>query len=248
MGSTIATGLERSKIEKLDITVSDPSEEKLAAISQTFPQIKTTSDNVEAIKDANMVLFAVKPWVLPLVAETLKNIKLPSIIISIVAGCGTERLEEMFGKDKTYFYVIPNTALSTATSMTFVTSRNETPEASTIVRNIFSSMGKVAFIEERLMSAATALSSCGIAYAFKYVQACIQAGVQLGFTPKDAQDFAVTTVQGAMSMLEKPGAIPQTEIDRVTTPGGMTIKGINKLEETGFTSSIIQSILAPLKK
>lgn len=247
MGSAIAKGMALSNIANLEVTISNRSQDKLTAISREFPQIRTTTDNATALKGADIALFAVKPWVLPLVADSLKDQHLPSIIISIVAGYGTERLETLFGQNKEYYYVIPNTALTTGQSMTFIAPRNASPESTDIVKTLFSSMGKVAFIEERLMSAATALSSCGIAYAFKYIQACVQAGVQLGFTPKEAQEYAVATVKGAMSLLSQPDANPQNEINKVTTPGGITIRGINKLEETGFVSSIITSILEPMK-
>ena len=109
-------------------------------------------------------------------------------------------------------------------------------------------MGVVDVIEERLMDAATALSSCGIAYVFKFIQACVQAGVELGFKPADALRYVNATVDGAAALLSLPNTNPQCEIDKVTTPGGMTIKGINALEHSGFSSAVINAILTPLKK
>ena len=143
--------------------------------------------------------------------------------------------------------VIPNTALSVGKSMTFIAPRRAERITDTIVK-MFETMGEVAVIEEKLMDAATALTSCGIAYVYKFAQACVQAGVELGFKPADALKYVCATMDGAATMLSQPGAAPQSEIDKVTTPGGMTIKGINMLEHTGFTSAVIKAILSPVKK
>jgi pyrroline-5-carboxylate reductase len=131
--------------------------------------------------------------------------------------------------------------------MTFIAARRASDELKQFVKEAFSSMGEAAIVEERLMNAATALSSCGIAYAYKYVQACVQAGVQLGFRPDDALHYVLATVDGAVAMLRQNETLPQQEIDRVTTPGGMTIKGINELDHQGFTSAVIRAILKPLE-
>ena len=132
--------------------------------------------------------------------------------------------------------------------MTFIAARRADNNTLDSIVKMFGTMGEVAVIEERLMDAATAISSCGIAYVYKFIQACVQAGVELGFKPADALRYVCATVDGAAAMLSQPDAAPQTEIDKVTTPGGMTIKGINSLEHNGFTSAVINAILAPVKK
>ena len=245
MGSAIAKGLTKSQNDNLKVALSDPSFAKNKP--DLDASVEIFSNNLLALNGADAVLFAVKPWVLPIVAEELKGCDLPDIIISIVAGNGTERLSDLFGEDKQIFYVIPNTAIINGKGMSFITPRNASQENIELIKSLFAQLGEATVIEERLMGAATALSSCGIAYAYKYIQACVQAGVQLGFKPEEAQRYAVATVEGAMSMLHSNETSPQKEIDRVTTPGGMTIRGINKLEETGFVSSVIQSIIEPLK-
>ena len=132
--------------------------------------------------------------------------------------------------------------------MTFIAGRRAEGEALEAVKSMFALMGEVAVIEERLMDAATALSSCGIAYVYKFMQAMVQAGVEMGFRPAEALRYVCATVDGAAAMLGQPGATAQGEIDKVTTPGGMTIKGINALEHAGFTSAVINAVLTPLKK
>ena len=101
-------------------------------------------------------------------------------------------------------------------------------------------------IEEKQFACATALTSCGIAYVFKYVQAAMQAGVEGGLRPKEAQRMLAQTLKGAAELLLKEESHPSVEIDKVTTPGGITIKGVNELEHNGFSSAIIKAIKASL--
>lgn len=251
MGGAIARSL--ADAEMFDITVSNPSQGKLDAIKAEFPAVTVTTDNVEAVIDADVVILAVKPWLLEDVVREIKPrlVYRRNIIVSLAGGVTLDALDAMLMRGDELpplFRVIPDTALSVGKSMTFICTRRSEPEDDNTVAALFSIMGKVAFIEERLMDAATALSSCGIAYVYKFIQACVQAGVEMGFRPADALQYVCATVDGAAAMLTQPGASPQAEIDKVTTPGGMTIKGINALEHNGFTSAVINAILTPLRK
>lgn len=246
MGGAIARGI-AGHLQNIKLVVSNLETEPLEKLKADFPTIDVTVNNAVAIKQADAVIFAVKPKVLPLVAKEIGNLELPDTIISIVAGVDTHSLQDMFGK-KAVFRIIPNTAITVGKGMTFISSKDADDEKTHLVAEIFSAMGEIAIIPESMMSAATALSSCGIAYVYKYIQASVQAGVQLGFTPFDALKYTLATVEGAAAMLHNANTTPQKEIDRVTTPGGMTIKGINNLEHTGFTASVIDAIIAPLEK
>lgn len=256
MGSAIALGLSRSgELPEVTVCVSNPSAGRLEELKKKAPSIVTTQSNIDAAKGACVVILAVKPWILPGVVDELR----PGLdfnnqaIVSIAGGIDLSSLESMIGEKNglrpMLFHVIPDTAISIGRGMTFIASRRaDGSEAAAIVETMFRSLGEVAVVEERLMGAATALSSCGIAYAFKYIQAAVQAGVQLGFRPADALKYVTATVDGAVGLLRHDGLSPQEEIDRVTTPGGMTIRGINALEHSGFTSAVINGILEPLKK
>ena len=114
--------------------------------------------------------------------------------------------------------------------------------------DIFSAVGKAMIVDEGLMAAATSLASCGIAYALRYIRAAVEGGVELGFRAGDAQKIVMQTVKGAVDILEANGTHPEVEIDRVTTPGGLTIKGLNAMEEAGFTASVIEGLRASIKK
>ena len=129
--------------------------------------------------------------------------------------------------------------------MTLIAARNASEEQITSLTALFNEMGRSMLIEEKQFAAATSLTSCGIAYVLKYVQAAMQAGVELGIKPHDAQTMLAQTLEGAAKLLlNNENAHPATEIEKVTTPGGITIKGINSLEHDGFTSAVIHAIKA----
>ena len=101
-------------------------------------------------------------------------------------------------------------------------------------------------VEERLMNAGLVLASCGIAYALRYIRANTQGGVLLGFTPADAQRIVAQTMKGAASLLSVDHSHPEAEIDKVTTPAGLTIRGLNAMERNGFTTAIIEGLMASI--
>lgn len=103
-------------------------------------------------------------------------------------------------------------------------------------------MGHAAVISEQLMPAATSLCSCGIAFAMRYVRAATEGGVELGIYPDKAKQYVLQTLRGAVELLESTGNNPEAEIDKVTTPGGITIKGLNAMEAHGFSNAVIQGL------
>lgn len=249
MGAAIAGAIARAG---LAVWLSNRSRGKLDTVKAQYPQINITTDNCEAVAHADIVVLAVKPvYVYDVINEFRDYViehKLP--VVSVVGGMTLNNLSNMivpFDKyENPLFQVIPDTAIVVGKGMTFVTARNASSELVDEICSVFKCVGEVAVIEERLMNAATALSSCGIAYAYKYVQACVQAGVELGLTAADALRYTVATVEGAMAMLKREGAKPQDEIDRVCSPGGMTIRGINALEDGRFTATVINAIKKPV--
>lgn len=253
MGSAIVRGLWSSG-QEYQISVSDPSEEKLLKLKEECIGIDTTTDNRSVIRDAQVVIIAVKPWIFGKVAtELVGNLSKDTIIVSIVAGKTLDDITSSFCKsDGGYILpaarIIPDTAISVGYGMTFISTERCDDSQKSIIEAIFNTMGNTKIIEERLMPAATALSSCGIAYVYKLIQAYVQAGVEMGMYPADALEATLATFEGAIEMLQQPGATVQGEIDRVTTPGGMTIRGINEMEHEGVVSAIIKAIKKPLEK
>ena len=245
MGGAIARGLAKGTIiQTEDICISNPSQAKLDALKTEFPQMQVTHSNVEAVKDADIVLLAVKPWFIEPVIKELPLDAEKQMLISVAAGISFEQYESWVGEKMPVFRVIPNTAISQLESMTLIASHHASKEQEQLMLDIFNEMGLAMLIPEKQMAATTALTSCGIAYVLKYIQAAMQAGIELGVYPKDAQRMVAQSVKGAASLILNNDTHPSVEIDKVTTPGGITILGINELEHEGFSSAVIKAMKA----
>lgn len=244
MGSAIARGLAQgSVIQGHEIVVSNPTNEKLERIKAAFPAIITTNDNTEAAANADIVIIAVKPWLMEEVISPLR-LKRTQLLVSLAAGIPFEQLAHFSDAEMPLFRVVPNTAIAERASMTLIAARNASDKQKQLLLNIFNEMGLAMMIPESKIAAATALTSCGIAYVLKYVQAAMQAGVEMGIAPKEAMKMVAQSLEGAATLLLNNDTHPSVEIDKVTTPGGITIKGINELEHGGFTSAIIHAMKA----
>ena len=243
MGGAIARGLAKgSIIKEEDICVSNPSNGKLEALKADFPSMQVANNNVEATKDADIVLLAVKPWYVEQVVKELQLDAERQMLVSVAAGISFEQFECWEGEKMTVFRVIPNTAISQLESMTLIASHHASKEQEQLMLDIFNEMGVAMLIPEKQLAATTALTSCGIAYVLKYIQAAMQAGIELGVYPKDAQRMVAQSVKGAASLILNNDTHPSVEIDKVTTPGGITIRGINELEHEGFSSAVIKAM------
>ena len=243
MGGSIARGLARGTIiPASDIIVSNPSQGKLDELQKEFPALQVTNDNQEAVTGADMIIFSVKPWLMKPVVKELK-LKSKQILVSVAAGIPFEELAHYVAdKEMTMFRLIPNTAISELESMTLIASRNASKEQESLLLDIFNQMGLAMLIPEEKFAAATSMTSCGIAYVLKYIQAAMQAGIELGICPKDGMRMVAHSVKGAAELILNNDTHPSVEVDKVCTPGGITIKGINELEHEGFTSAVIKAI------
>ena len=246
MGGAIARGLASGTIIKAEeLTVTAHTQKTLDKLSEDVEGIKTTLNNAEAVKDAEIVMLAIKPWLIKNIIEEIKpslNLK-KQIIVSIVAGISCDEIKEMLGdKNATIFRVIPNTAISIKQSPTLMCSCNASQEQIACIKSLFDELGQAFILEERLMAAGTAITSCGIAYAFEYIKAAIQAAIELGFYPHFAKAMIDQTVMGAAALLETNGTMPDAEIYKVCTPGGITIKGLNEMSAQGFDNAVIAGL------
>ncbi len=251
MGGAIARGLTQGTlISAENITVSDLNEKALEALKAFNNKINVTSNSKTAIDEADIIVVALKPWLMEPALEQMKHdIDFEKqIIVSIAAGITFDNLNEYLKKEDCYdpilFRVIPNTAISILESMTIMASCNANEEQEALIKSIFDELGKSILVEERMMAAGTALASCGTAYALRYVRAAMEGGVEMGFYPEAAKEIVAQTVKGAVELLLSNGTHPETEIDKVTTPGGITIKGLNEMEHAGFTSAVIRGLKA----
>ena len=247
MGGAIAIGLANSgSISPQDITVINRRQEVADKLKQANKDLNAIVGQYELISESDIVILAIKPWLF----EDFMNKYKPfftnpkQLFISVAAGITLEQLENWTIVRKPVFRVIPNTAIALQQSMTFVAAKNADKQQIDAVANLFAELGKVEVIEEKNVSAATSLASCGIAYAFRYIRAAMEGGVEMGLYPNQAKHIVIQTLRGAIELLEANDSHPEQEVDKVTTAGGITIKGLNEMEHAGFTSAVIRGLKA----
>lgn len=212
--------------------------------------VNISADNNEAALFADYIILAVKPFQLKDVLTGIHphlNAK-KHVLISVATAVWIKDIQEMLEDPFTIFRVMPNTAIAIRESMTCISHLNANEEQIKFVTDVFNQLGKSVAIEEKLMDAATVLGACGTAFALRYIRANIQGGIEIGFSAKIASLIAAQTVKGAAELLLKRNTHPEQEIDKVTTPKGCTIAGLNEMEHKGFSSSLIKGIVTSYNK
>ena len=249
MGGAIARGLISAGTWRAgDLICTAKTDASLARIQTTLPGVQATRDNRQAASEADIILLAVKPW---LMAEVIEEIR-PAldfrrhIIISVAAGISLSEMEQLLAVPKcpALFRAMPNTAVAVRDGVTFICQQNATEEQTALVNSLFAALGYTVVTDEQHLAAGTALASCGIAFAMRYIRAAMEGGVELGFRPEEAARIVEHTVHGAASLLLQSGMHPEVAIDQVTTAGGITIKGLNAMERSGFTAAVIDGLKA----
>ncbi len=248
LGSAIAEGLIASRFSKpADITITKRNTATLQSLKDKG--VKVTSDNNVAVKQSEVVILAVKPFQVKEVIDGIKkNLSPKHILVSVVTGVFISDMQEMIKKKLPLFRAMPNTAIAIRESMTCISYEGATPEQVKYINELFTTVGKVTTIDEKLMNAATVLGACGTAYAMRYIRANIQGGIEIGFDAATATLIAAQTVKGAAELLLVKKTHPEQEIDKVTTPKGCTIAGLNEMEHQGFSSSLIKGIATSYNK
>jgi len=255
MGGAIARGLSLgTHISAKNINVSARTNNSLDKIKSFNSDINTFTNNIECINNVDIILLAVKPWLIKSVSEEiLPHINYSKqIIISVAAGINFETLSSIFIKKEsispTLFRIIPNTAIDVLESFSCIASINSNKKQEDLIVSIFNELGLAIYTTEDKIAAFTSISSCGIAYAFRYIRAAMEGGVEMGLYPEIAKKAIMQTLKGAIALLEANQSNPEIEIDKVTTPGGTTIKGLNEMEHNGFSSSVIKGLKASFNK
>jgi len=169
-------------------------------------------------------------------------------VLSVAAGYSISKIEAVIGSDKNIMRIMPNTAISIGKSMTCISPNKRAKEQVELAEKIFNQLGTTLIIPEEQIQAATVICASGIAFWMRLVRATTQGAIQLGFETHEAHQLAVQTCFGAASLLIESGKHPEEEIDRVTTPSGCTIEGLNEMEHQGLSSSLIKGIVASFEK
>lgn len=208
------------------------------------------SDNAAAVDQSDIVILALQPAQAAEALRSLQAVFRPGrhILISVVTGFSSRRIRDLVGDGVTTYLAMPNTAILIGESMTCVATPNGTRDQTEIVLSLFGALGKAMWIHEENMDSATVLAACGIAYALRYIRAASQGGIEIGFHSEEALTIAAQTVKGAAELLLRGHRHPESEIDKVTTPKGCTIAGLNEMEHQGFSSALIKGILTSRQK
>jgi pyrroline-5-carboxylate reductase len=249
LGAAIAEGLIKSQFVKPEqITVTKRNLDPILRLKSLGVNI--TSDNQAAIQSSEVIIVALKPYNVKDVLEGLKQNFDPKrhIVISVVTGIFLKELSAIVDHGVPIFRAMPNTAIAIQESVTCLCHLGASQEQIKYVSDLFDQLGITIAIDEKLMDAATVLGACGIAYALRFIRAATQGGIEIGFDAKTANLIAAQTVKGAAELLLKLNRHPEEEIDKVTTPKGCTIVGLNEMEHQGFSSSLIKGICASFDK
>lgn len=247
LGRSLATGwAEAGTREPGAITVTRREIERLAPLADRGFDV--TDDNREAVRSARVLVLAVQPQqLLGLLAEIRDELDPERhVLVSVVSDVSIRDLRDEIGRPVPVVRAMPNTAVAIGESMTCLAGEPG-PELSE-VDALFASVGRTLVIREELMVSATALVACGVAFFLRAIRAASQGGIEIGFHPQEALTLAAQTARGAAALLQREGSHPESEVDRVTTPRGCTIAGLNEMEHSGFSSAMIRGIVVSAGK
>jgi pyrroline-5-carboxylate reductase len=249
VGQALARGWAAAgRFAPAEIMITRRHVDKLSELADAGYGIGT--DNRAAVERARQIVIAVQPQQLPALLLDIQPALDPQrqTLISVVSGARIEQIRALVGEGVPIVRAMPNTAIAIGESMTCLAAAQEHVEALQQARALFDSVGVTLVIDESMMEAATALCACGIAFFLRSIRAASQGGIEIGFHPEETLLMAAQTAKGAAGLLLREGSHPEAEIDRVTTPRGCTIAGLNEMEHRGFSSALIKGILTSARK
>lgn len=249
IGCSIANGLDASGIFSKDqITLTRRRTEKLEPYKEKG--FGVTSENLVAVKESDILIICVEPHQMDkLLIELAKELNPKRhLIISVVSGVMIQDMAVHLPKKFPIVRAMPNTAIAIRESMTCICADPDHQDSVKIAKTIFDTVGQTQIIREEQMTSATALCACGIAFFLRAIRAASQGGIEIGFHSHESLAMATQTAKGAASLLGVMQNHPEYEIDRVTTPKGCTISGLNQMEHGGFSSALIKGILTSAEK
>ncbi len=243
MGSAIVSRLlTQGTYQSTDIIISEPTLSQQASLHQQYGVEVTGDNNLAAM--APVLLLAIKPQIFERVVADLKQLNPSQLVISILAGVSIAQLERAF-PDRAVIRAMPNTPATVGMGITAISaSKHVQPQQLDLATQIFQAVGEVVTVPESLMDAVTGLSGSGPAYVAIAIEALADGGVAAGLPRPIADRLALQTVLGTAQLIKESNLHPAQLKDRVTSPGGTTIAGIVKLEQSGFRSALIEAVIA----
>lgn len=249
LGTSIANGLlMRADFDPKNLTLTKRNTSSLAEFEAKG--VRVHSDNTAAAKYADLILLGVKPYNVVNILREIQPVLDPQkqTIISLATGITLKEMYEVLDPKTVTFRAMPNIAADIQESITCICHEQADPMQVEIVKELFDSIGFTISIDESLMEAATVLGACGIAYVLRFMRAMIQGGIQIGFDSVTASKIVNQTVKGAAELMIQKNIHPEAAIDKVTTPKGCTIVGLNEMEHQGFSSAMVRGVIASYDK
>lgn len=250
LGYSIALGILGEGQIKFDSLYLSKRNTKTLSSFENIPNVTITSNNKDAVRNSDIIILAVQPSHLDGVLKTIKTEidQKKHTVISVVTGRAINQIEKILPNGVAIIRSMPNTAISVSQSMTCLSANVNGKKNIESAKIIFNALGKTMCIEEELMQAATVICASGIAFWMRLIRATTQGAVQLGFDADIAQELSMQTCLGAASLLVKTESHPEQEIDKVTTPRGCTISGLNEMEHEGLSSALIKGLVKSYEK
>ncbi|WP_439181685.1 pyrroline-5-carboxylate reductase [Carboxylicivirga taeanensis] len=248
LGTAIAKGLISNEVFQPSQIFMTRRRVSLLADMQS-KGVNVSKDNCLAAQGADIVLLGVKPYQLEQVIREINPVLTEdTVLVSLATGISSQQIQSYCTLQVPIFRAMPNTAIEIGESMTCISAAQANEEQEQKILELFAKMGQALIIPEELMAASTVLAACGIAFAMRFIRAATQGGIEIGFGSKLALQISAQTIKGAADLLIQKGTHPEDEIDKVTTPRGVTISGLNEMEHQGFSSSLIKGLLTSFNK
>ena len=245
LGASIAIGIAKFT-EGNQVTVTRRNTANILHLEQLG--VTVSKDNQHNIQKADIIILTIKPYQVDTVLAEILPAITNKTIASAVSGLSIENLQNKIGANHQAVRIMPNIAAQFGASATCIAFQESNKEEAHNVVRLFEGLGTAPIIDEKLMDAATVLAASGTAFALRYIRASMQAGIEIGFDWQTALAISAQTVKGAAEMLLEEKTHPEQLIDRVTTPQGCTIAGLNEMEMHGFSSSLIRGIKTSVKQ
>jgi len=248
LGRALAKGLSNSEsYDAKDILICRRNISKLEDLANQGFGVESDAANVVA--QCPIIVIAVLPQQLDIVLDLIKPaLNHDHLVISTVTGASVEAISKKLNGHTNVVRAMPNTAISISQSMTCIATNPNCEDEVGLTKDIFDLVGSSVIIKENQMTSATALCACGIAFFLRSIRAAMQGGVEIDFHADEALKMAAQTAKGAAMLLLENNSHPEDEIDRVTSPKGCTIGGLNTMEHNGFSSALIKGIVASAEK
>lgn len=248
LGTALVHGMLESGVKPENIFATRRDLSKLDSLR--LLGINIGSDNKEAILGVDCIILAVKPFNYDIVLNEIADVAdgTKQVLISVITGVTMESISSRLPSGMPVLRAMPNTAADVKESVTCICQNGAKPEQIEMATSIFNALGSTQIIKEELMNSATVLGACGIAYVMRFIRAMVQGGIEIGFDAETASAIVQQTVKGAASLLLERKSHPESEIDKVTTPKGCTIAGLNEMEHNGFSSALIKGLKASMNQ